>query len=234
MLLPSRPKFRKSICPMSGRLCSMHRVLPMGLLKLLLLRPGRPNPQPEPDVTRSPGTWKSFRLVRNPNSFRMTVRHPPLPPFLLSRNPSLKKQRREPHPPSLNNFHRLRLQRSPLRLASPNSNWTRTMNSSWKRSLSFPPTTNGRSRSPLFHRARSCKKPRLRHLQTVGLPLINFWPILPKKSINSASASLPQGFREPRPIPSRRPLRNRRRRPPPLPSPPPPSNHSPHFPPSLK
>src|SRR6266852_2180807 len=93
MPLPSKQKFRKkSICPMNGRLFSTHRVLPRGPLKLLLLllRLCQPSPLPEPDVTRSLETWKSFRLVRNPKSFRMTVHRPPPPVFLSSRNSSVK------------------------------------------------------------------------------------------------------------------------------------------------
>src|SRR6266851_4470987 len=222
MPLPSRQKFRKkSICPMNGRLFSTHRVLPRGPLKLLLLllRLCQPSPLPEPDVTRSLETWKSFRLVRNPKSFRMTVHRPPPPVFLSSRNSSLKKHRRKLYRASLNRFRRLRLQRSPLRQASPSSNWTRSMNSCWKGSLSFRPTTSGRPGSPLLRRAWSRKTPRLRHLQAVVLPPINFWRILPKKSISSASASFPQGFRRPPRTPSRRPLRNRRRPPRRLPNP---------------
>src|SRR5260370_16859633 len=109
---------------MNGRLFSTHRVLPRGPLKLLLLllRLCQPSPLPEPDVTRSLETWKSFRLVRNPNSFRMTVHLPPPPVFLSSRHSSLKNHLLKLHRPHLHQLHPLLLHITPLHPAPPPPN----------------------------------------------------------------------------------------------------------------
>src|SRR5216684_1216627 len=213
---PSSQKFRKLICPMSGRPFWTHRVLPR---ELRLLRLCLASLLPEAGVPRSPGTWKSFRLSRNPQLVRSTMRYPHLLPFRSSQNQSLGRHRGSLHRASLNKSHRLRPRRNLLRQASLNSNWNRNMSSCWKRSRSSRRTTSGRPRNLLPRRSRSRKMRRHRHLQAVALPLINFWPILPTRSTSSASASFPQDFRGRCQAPSRRPLRSQRRRPHRLPNP---------------
>src|SRR5713226_3516802 len=121
---PSSQKFRKLICPMSGRPFWTHRVLPR---ELRLLRLCLASLLPEAGVPRSPGTWKSFRLSRNPQLVRSTMRYPHLLPFRSSQNQSLGRHRGSLHRASLNKSHRLRPRRNLLRQASLNSNWNRNM-----------------------------------------------------------------------------------------------------------
>src|SRR5260370_4995932 len=65
---PSSQKFRKLICPMSGRPFWTHRVLLRGLLRLLRLC--LPSLLPEAGVPPSLQMGKSFRLSRNPQLVR--------------------------------------------------------------------------------------------------------------------------------------------------------------------
>src|SRR5260370_33275753 len=199
--LPRRRRCRKSICPTNGRPFSKRRVLARELANLPpLCQPlCQQRPRLDPCVTRSPGTWKSFRLARNlrllrrPMHLRSSRSMPPAQhlQFRSSRNASPEKRERSPRRPSPNRYHRLKFRRNLLRQASLNSNSNRNMNSYWKRSPWSRPTTKDRPISRLLHRIqrRSVKTPRQHAPRIAVLLPISFLPILPRKSISSASAT---------------------------------------------
>ncbi len=180
------------------------------------LRHPHPRNPPFLHVPQSRDTSKNFKSPKSRNLLRRTKRRRPQRPY-----------------PWRNLPPKLRLanpRKSPLRSLrksqpSPSSNWSRSTNPCFSRSLSFPHTIrNLRSLPLLRRRGRLRKTKRKRPPPTAASNLTNSLPILPRKSINSewilllrpspirnpALRLLRRLSRRPRLRPPRNPARSRR------------------------